>query len=121
MGRGQLGGIGAREMGRGTEGRDLHLRRVRASLSQKLTVPSEPGRVACKQGKRESSMERKWERGKERLGRDVPQVENVPWTGWKEMSLTEYTSDWSLDDGVWSRRWHLKEKLLLLSFSSTYL
>ena len=52
---------------------------------------------------------------------DVPQVEKVPCTGWKEMSLTEKTRDWSFDVGDWSRRWHLNEKLLEASLSSTYL
>jgi len=64
--------------------------RVRESLSQKLIVPSDP------------------------------QVENVPCMGWKLMSFTPNTSDWSFPFGVRSRRWHLKEKLFGESFSSTY-
>lgn len=68
-------------------------------------------------------------------------MEKVPWTGWKEISLTAYTRAWSLALGAESRRWHLNEKLLLFddelycvplyprgkfytywaSFSSTYL
>jgi len=43
----------------------------------------------------------------------LPQVENVPCTGWKLMSFTPNTSDWSFVVGDWSRRWHLKEKLFL--------
>ena len=42
-----------------------------------------------------------------------PQVENVPCTGWKLMSLTANTSAWSFELGEESRRWHLKEKLFL--------
>jgi hypothetical protein len=51
----------------------------------------------------------------------APHVENVPCTGWNEISFTAYTSDWSFAFGVWSLRWHLNEKLLDESFSSTYL
>ena len=44
---------------------------------------------------------------------DAPQVENVPCTGWNEISLTEYTSAWSLTVVDESLRWHLNEKLFL--------
>jgi hypothetical protein len=59
------------------------LRRCLESLSQKLKVPS------------------------------LPAVENVPYSGWKEIALTACT--W------FCSRWHLKEKLdLLISIRTIY-
>lgn len=49
----------------------------------------------------------------------LPEVENVPWTGWKEMALTEYTWLMSrLEVGFW--RWHLNEKLFLYPLAMNY-
>lgn len=68
-----------------TKERNVLLSRVRASLSQKLMVPSEP--VV-------SGQSSKWTRLRVR---DGPQVENVPCTGWNVISFTAYTRDWSLE------------------------
>jgi hypothetical protein len=63
------------------EKKTLHFRRIRASFSQKWIVPSEP--VPKSEHGKESSRT---------LRVDYePQVENVPCTGWKEISFTEYT------------------------------
>lgn len=59
--------------------KDVLFKRILASLSQKLTVPS------------------------------APDVEKVPCTGWKLMSFTEYTRDSLFCTGPCSVRWHLKE------------
>lgn len=78
-------------------------KRVRASLSQKWMVPSDPVQITSAY----------WRSPPKR--RSSPQVENVPWTGWNDISFTAYTNDWSFEVGFWSRRWHLKEKLFLKS------
>ena len=68
--------------------------RVRESLSQKLIVPSAPavGHVQMRLEKVRGG------------GGILPQVENVPCIGWKLMSFTANTRDWSFAAGVWSRR-----------------
>lgn len=57
-----------------------------------------------------ATFKRNSEEGEEQV---LPQVENVPCMGWKLMSFTPKTSDWSFVVGDVSRRWHLKEKLFL--------